>query len=186
MSKKKQSRKEQLKDKIKEGISFVESSGRENPPHRTLASGMHKGYSAFGKYGLMPLTTQEYAKKLLTEQPMTTPAEMMKEPTPEDFQQDKEFMRKRKAYDQLANIPLTPTNQQELKDILLKQPDINEDIADRLLQTIERRAGPSEEAAVINWEKGQYRGTPSLEEQAESDRVRKYKEYFENKAKSKK
>lgn len=182
MSKKKQSRRE----KIKEGLSFIESTHRENPQHRTLASGMHKGYSAFGKYGLMPLTTQEYAKKLLTEQPMTTPAEMMKEPTAEDFQQDKEFMRKRKAYDQLANMPLTTTNQQDLKDILLKQPDINEDIANRLLDTIERRAGPSEEAAVINWEKGQYRGTPSPEEQAESDRVRKYKEYFENKVKSKK
>lgn len=182
MSKKKQSRRE----KIKEGLSFIESTHRENPEHRTLASGMHTGYSAFGKYGLMPLTTQEYAKKLLSEQPMTTPAEMMKEPTPEDFQQDKEFMRKRKAYDQLANMPLTTTNQQELKDILLKQPDINEDIADRLLQTIERRAGPSEEAAIINWEKGQYRGAPSVEEQNTSDRVRKYKEYFENKAKSKK
>lgn len=182
MSKKKQSRRE----KIKEGLSFIESTHRENPEHRTLASGMHTGYSAFGKYGLMPLTTQEYAKKLLSEQPMTTPAEMMKDPSPEDFQQDKEFMRKRKAYDQLANMPLTTTNQQELKDILLKQPDINEDIADRLLQTIERRAGPSEEAAIINWEKGQYRGTPSPEEQAESDRVRKYKEYFENKVKSKK
>lgn len=182
MSNKKQSRRE----KIKEGLSFIEATHRENPEHRTLASGMHEGYSAFGKYGLMPLTTQEFAKKLLSEQPMTTPAEMMKAPSPEDFQQDKEFMRKRKAYDQLANMPLTTTNQQELKDILLKQPDINEDIADRLLDTIERRAGPSEEAAVINWEKGQNRGLPSPEEQAESDRVRKYKEYFENKVKSKK
>lgn len=44
-------------------ISFVESSGGKNTKHQTMTYGMHKGVSAVGQFGLMPITVIETVKK---------------------------------------------------------------------------------------------------------------------------
>lgn len=49
-------------DKFKKLISFLESSGGTDTDHKTMASGMHKGTSAMGEYGMMPNTAQQMAK----------------------------------------------------------------------------------------------------------------------------
>lgn len=44
-------------------ISQIESSGGLNTVHPELTSGIHSGEHAFGKYGLMPNTIREMAKR---------------------------------------------------------------------------------------------------------------------------
>lgn len=45
-------------------ISMNESSGGKNMNHRTMNSGMHKGDTAHGMYGLMPNTARDIAGRL--------------------------------------------------------------------------------------------------------------------------
>lgn len=49
-------------DKFKKLISFLESSGGKDTDHKLMGSGMHKGTSAMGEYGMMPNTAQQMAK----------------------------------------------------------------------------------------------------------------------------
>lgn len=44
-------------------ISQLESSGGLNTNHKTMETGIHKGSSAYGQYGLMPNTIREMAKR---------------------------------------------------------------------------------------------------------------------------
>lgn len=44
-------------------IKAMESSGGKDTAHRTLASGIHEGDTAVGKYGLMPNTAKEIANR---------------------------------------------------------------------------------------------------------------------------
>lgn len=47
-----------------EAISEVESGGGKYLKHKPISEGLHKGSSAVGKYGLMPLTIKETEKSL--------------------------------------------------------------------------------------------------------------------------
>lgn len=44
-------------------ISLIESSGGKDTDHKVMESGIHKGQSAIGKYGLMPNTINEIIKR---------------------------------------------------------------------------------------------------------------------------
>lgn len=149
------------RNKIKEGLRLLESSLGKDTNHPTMKTGTHEGYSAHGAYGLMPITSQEYAKRLLKK-------------TAEDDS-------RREKLNTLSTFPLSPENQSEFKQLLTDNPEIEDAIVNKLLDTIERKAGPTEEAAIINWERGQNRAAPSEEEIGASPRVQKYKEYFKSK-----
>lgn len=47
------------RDKFLDIISQIESSGGKNTDHPEITSGIHKGESALGQYGLMPNTVRE-------------------------------------------------------------------------------------------------------------------------------
>lgn len=51
------------KDLGLKAIASVESSGGKNISHKEVKSGLNKGSSAIGKYGMMPLTVRELATK---------------------------------------------------------------------------------------------------------------------------
>lgn len=44
-------------------ISQIESNGGRNVNHPVMQSGMHKGMSAIGRYGMMPYTVQDIARQ---------------------------------------------------------------------------------------------------------------------------
>lgn len=48
-------------DKFLEAIAQIESAGGKYTTHKTMSSGIHKGQSAIGTYGLMPNTVNEIA-----------------------------------------------------------------------------------------------------------------------------
>lgn len=50
------------KEKFKRIISQLESSGGKNTKHATMTKGLHKGSTAIGQYGLMPLTIRDVAQ----------------------------------------------------------------------------------------------------------------------------
>ena len=50
------------REKFKRIISQLESSGGKNTKHATMKSGLHKGSTAIGQYGLMPLTIRDVAQ----------------------------------------------------------------------------------------------------------------------------
>lgn len=51
-----------VKQKFLSSVKQVESSGGKNTQHETVESGPLKGQTAYGKYGLMPVTIQETIK----------------------------------------------------------------------------------------------------------------------------
>lgn len=51
-------------DEFLETISQLESSGRKDVEHPILSTGIHKGTSAIGEFGLMPSTIREIAKRI--------------------------------------------------------------------------------------------------------------------------
>lgn len=54
---------EYMKHKTMVAISRVESNSGKNTKHVEMKYGIHKGASAIGNYGLMPLTIKEIIKK---------------------------------------------------------------------------------------------------------------------------
>lgn len=51
-------------DEFLQAISLNESSGGKNLKHQTMRSGIHKGDTAIGQYGLMPKTVQEMSNRI--------------------------------------------------------------------------------------------------------------------------
>lgn len=166
------------REQIKELLRLIESSGGVDVNHPTMKTGIHEGFSAHGAYGLMPITAKEYATKLFKEQKGVTPSAMIPNPNEEQIKADKDYMRKRQLYQQLADFNLNPESQDKFKEILTINPDVEEDIVNRLLDTISRKADPSKETALINWEKGQNRSSPSFQEKTTNPRVLKAVDYL--------
>lgn len=166
---------------IKELLRLVESSGGKDLEHRTIASGMHKDYSAHGAYGLMPLTAKEYATKLFNTQKGVTPAAMIPNPTPEQIEADKKYMQRREVYQKLKDFDLNPYSQNQFKNILTKHPEVEDEIVNSFLDTVKQNSDDSLESAIINWEKGQYSGKPSFKEKMTNPRVLKAIDYLRSK-----
>jgi hypothetical protein len=66
----KNSRNSKINDFLKT-ISMNESSGGKNLNHKQMKSGMHRGDSAVGQYGLMPNTIKEMANRMGKDNPMS-------------------------------------------------------------------------------------------------------------------
>jgi hypothetical protein len=108
-----------IKDKFLEIIAFLESSGGRNFKHRQMQSGIHKGTSAAGTYGLMPNTAIEIANR----------ARMAGELTPE-----------------MTEIYSMEPN--EIKAYIESNPELERQFANLLARrTIDRSDGDLEKAA---------------------------------------
>lgn len=170
-------------ERLFSGLSHIESSGNKDLNHDVITSGIHKGYSAEGELGLMPITSKEFAEKLLKEDTPLTPPEMMKDPSLVDFKRDEERMMEKDVLSKMANFPLTPENQDEFKQLQKENPNLYKKLAERILQTIAAKTGADEEKAVVNWNKGHNR-TETTDEEVESDpRTAKYRAFIANKLK---
>jgi hypothetical protein len=76
-------------------ISMIESSGGKDTNHPVMQSGLHQGMSAIGKYGLMPNTIQEVARRNRKHEQLGYLANM----TPEQIDEE---VRKNPILEQLA------------------------------------------------------------------------------------
>lgn len=77
-----------------QAISLNESSGGKNLKHKTMKSGMHRGDTAIGQYGLMPNTVQEMAgrirRDLGSDHPLVAYKKMDEKQMRESFKQNPE------------------------------------------------------------------------------------------------
>lgn len=91
------------------GISEVESGNDEEARHRLLTSGIHAGDRAIGQYGIMPKTAQEMATRMT---------------------------REGAASEEIKQLP--KMSSQQVYDLLQNNPDLAEEIADRLATHVSR------------------------------------------------
>lgn len=168
-------------ERLLSGLRHIESSDGKDTNHPVLKSGIHKGYSAEGELGMMPITSKEYAEKMLMEDKPLTPPEMMENPELVDFKRDEERMIEKDLLSKMAGFPLSPENQDEFKQVQKDNPELYKKMAQRILQTIAKKTGADEEKAIVNWHEGQNK-TSTTEEDVESDpRVAKYRAFIANK-----
>lgn len=77
-----------------EAIALNETSGGKNLKHKTMRSGMHRGDTAIGQYGLMPNTVQEMAgrirRDLGSDHPLAAYKKMDEKQMRESFKQNPE------------------------------------------------------------------------------------------------
>ena len=163
------------------GLKHIESSDGKDLNHPVLKSGLHKGYSAEGELGMMPITSKEYAEKMLKEDIPLTPPEMMKNPSLVDFKRDEERMMEKENLSKLANFPLSPETQTEFKQLQRENPELYKKMARRILQTIANKTGADEEKAIVNWHEGQNKTSTSKEDVESDPRVAKYRAFIANK-----
>lgn len=126
------------KEKFKRIISQLESSGGKNTKHATMKTGMHKGSTAIGQYGLMPLTIRDIAQ-----------------------------MRVRKGQadeldQQIANMSVEQAKQAIPKLISENSPEY-EKYADTLSEHVLGRYGDMEKAAVA-WNQGHYSSPEKIQQ----------------------
>lgn len=118
-----------MDDKLKqflENIKMIESSGGMDTSHKEMESGIHKGQSAFGSYGLMPNTIQEIInRKKLSEGKLDEDYKKL-------YKEDPDF----------------------IKAVLHARPDLEERLATDLANRVLQRAGGDEEKAAYKWNMG--------------------------------
>ena len=168
-------------ERLLAGLRHIESSDGKDLNHDIMKSGIHKGYSAEGDLGMMPITSKEYAEKMLKEDKPLTPPEMMENPSLVDFKRDEERMMEKDVLSKMSGFPLSPENQEEFKQLQRDNPELYKKMARRILQTIAKKTGADEEKAITNWHLGQNR-TSTTDEQVEADpRIAKYRAFIANK-----
>lgn len=82
-------------------ISMIESSGGKNTSHKKMKSGIHKGDSAYGKYGLMPNTIREIAVRMGKKSPLYQYSKMGSKNIKESFKKNPQHEKEMATY--LAN-----------------------------------------------------------------------------------
>lgn len=128
-------------------IMQIESSGGTNFNHRTIASGMHEGDQAIGRYGLMPNTIREIINRRRLRGTST--------PELQDL-------------DQLDH--------QALKERIEANPDLEQELAEQLAQHVTQKQMGDEDRAAFAWQNG-HNLTPdriSNEQLQQSPYVQKY------------
>lgn len=110
--------------KFLEKIKMLESSGGINTNHETMESGIHKGQSAYGSYGLMPNTIQELVNRKRLETGLDP------------------------DYESLNN-----NNPDAIKAILKQKPDIEERLAQQLAERLLNK-NLEDEKAAYGWKMG--------------------------------
>lgn len=138
----------QIKSFLK-NIEGVESSGGTNYNHELIQSGIHKGDSAIGRYGLMPNTVNEVLNR----------ARMNGEMTP-DLQK------------------LQSMDHETLKSTLENNPELEDKIAEKLAGRVLDRQ-QDENKAAYSWHQGHNLTPEQIDEKdyKNFDYVKKYNEY---------
>jgi hypothetical protein len=108
-----------------EKISMIESSGGKNVEHSTMKSGIHKGNAAIGRYGLMPNTIKEIAKR-------------------------QKMAGMKNSY--ISDIEKLDNN--ELRDYLEKNPKVEEQLAITLANKVLDKMKGDETKAAFAWNQG--------------------------------
>jgi hypothetical protein len=129
-------------------ISQIESSGGKNLNHPMMKSGMHKGHTAMGKYGLMPNTVTEVATRMERDGTITPEIKALAQMSPE-----------------------------QMKQAIEENTDYEEQLARYLGTHILKRQEGDLEKAAYSWNQG-HNLTPDKIDQREykeSDYVKKYK-----------
>lgn len=106
-------------------IRMIESSGGIDTDHETMQSGIHKGSSAYGQYGLMPNTIREFAKRV----------RMAKENNPDA-------------------ISLEKSEDELIKQKLQENPELEQYFAQKVAEHVLKRQAGDEERAAYSWNQG--------------------------------
>jgi hypothetical protein len=130
-------------------IKQIESSGGKNFKHNTMKSGIHKGSSGIGNYGLMPNTVSEVLTRI---------------------------RRSGKITPELAE--LQKLNPSEFKSHLEANPNQEEQIAEALAELVLARQ-QDEEKAAFSWNQGHNLTPDKVEKSdyKNADYVKKFNQY---------
>jgi hypothetical protein len=127
-------------------IAQIESSGGRDFNHREIASGMHTGDRAIGRYGLMPNTIQEINRR----------ETLMGKLDPE-----------------MASAASLPHDQ--MKQYLEANPDVEQRFAQAYGQHLREKFPGDEEKMAFGWTMGPNRPEPSNNQLDKSDYVNKFR-----------
>lgn len=156
--------KDQLDDQqMLSDMSAIESSSGRNTDHRTMASGQHKGETAVGQYGFMPQTVEDMGNRIKRDNPDDMPS-------------------------LLRGLRDTTLSRQEIADIVAKEPDLEQAVAEKMLGVVKKRHPGDKERQSFAWEMGHNRSTESITPDILEDhpRTQKYRNLHKLIAKNKK
>lgn len=103
-------------------ISLIESSGGKDFSHREMTSGLHKGTSAIGRFGLMPKTVDEIISRSKQQNKLTPQLKALSKLDPE-----------------------------KKKELLEKNPDLEYQLAEQLASHVLSKQQGDEEKAAYSW-----------------------------------
>lgn len=133
-------------------ISKVESSGGKDFSHDEMKTGIHKGTSAIGRYGLMPNTVNEVLNRMRLKGTLTPELQSLKDSDP-----------------------------QLMKQFLETNPQVEDQIAEELAQRVLERQ-QDEDMAAFSWNQGHNLTPDRITQMPyqEHDYVKKFKMYKES------
>lgn len=136
------------KEKFLELIRQIESSGGTDVQHPRMPSGIHKGESAMGQYGIMPKTAEEFVNRRRLHGEFGPDEAIMKQMSPE-----------------------------ELKQFLADNQRVETNLAKDVSEHVLKRSKGDEEKAAYMWNMGHNKKASSIDEEslAEHPYVRKFK-----------
>lgn len=140
----------EMRDRFLKTIGMIESSGGKNFSHPMIHSGMHKGQRAAGTYGLMPNTVNEILDRMRQEGALSPELQSLQELGP-----------------------------RRVKEEIERNPELEQQLADRLAQHVLDKQGEDEEKAAYSWFQGHNLSPEEIEKRKyqEHDYVKKYKKY---------
>lgn len=127
-------------------LAQIESSGGKDFSHREIASGLHEGDRAIGRYGLMPNTVQEINRREIAGGKI-----------------DPEMV-------SAAQLP-----HDEMKRYLEANPDLEQRFAQAYAQHLRDKFPGDEERMAYGWTMGPSRPSPSATQLDQSDYVNKFR-----------
>jgi hypothetical protein len=112
------------KESFMDATHEIETSSGKNKNHKTMKDGMHEGQRAVGNFGFMPKTIKEMTKRMGDEAP--------------------------------AGLrPITEIkDEQEMADLVAQDPELEQAVADKLYNHVDKRFGGDVEKMNYSWEQG--------------------------------
>jgi hypothetical protein len=131
-------------------ISLIESSGGKNVDHKQMKTGLHKGDSAMGQYGLMPNTLKEITNRRRLQHRLGPDDGIMSQVDPKNW-----------------------------KQVIETQPLIEQNYAADLAERVIKKAGGDLEKAAYMWNQGHNLDPSKITEEqlAGSGYVKKFKDF---------
>lgn len=137
-----------LKQRLLENISQIESSGGKDLKHKEIQHGIHEGTRAMGKYGLLPNTVKELINRRRLTGQLTPDMQELNEMSPE-----------------------------EMKSKIEANPDLEDQLAQQLASHVVERQLGDEEKAAYSWNSGHNLNPQDItpEKLNKSEYVQKYR-----------